>query len=272
MKCQQIKDKFPDFLVGDLDQKSIGEIQGHLASCTLCREELESLSAIWTKLGVLPEERPSNALRTRFYSMLEAYKQGLEREKPTSRIRGLIQGWLERWWPKRPVFQFSFALVLLVVGLAFGYFLNSRAKSAGELVQLRQDVQSMRQLVAVSLLEQQSPSQRLRGVSWSSRVEQPDKETLATLLHTLNSDPNVNVRLSVLDALYLFYENPIVKQGLIQSLSTQTSPLVQVALIDLIVEMRERQAIEALKQLIQDEKLNPDVKHRAEQGIQLLNF
>jgi len=35
--------------------------------------------------------------------------------------------------------------------------------------------------------------------------------------------------------------------------------------------MRERRAIEALKQLIQDEKINPDVKQRAEISIEQLS-
>jgi hypothetical protein len=41
-------------------------------------------------------------------------------------------------------------------------------------------------------------------------------------------------------------------------------------LIDLIVEMREKQATAALKQLMGDEKINAEVKQRAEWGIQQL--
>jgi hypothetical protein len=272
MNCKQIEEKFLDFLTGDLDQKSKEEIQAHLASCASCREELESLSAIWTKLGVLQEERPSNGLRTRFYSMLESYKQDLEREKPAVRFKKFFEGWTASWWPRRPAFQFSLSLALLVIGLSIGYLLNAGSRGNGEIVQLREEVHNMQQMVAVSLLEQRSPVDRLKGVSWSSRVERPNQGTLEKLLHTLNNDPNVNVRLSVVDALYLFYGNPIVKEGLIRSLSEQTSPLVQVAIIDLIINMRERKAIESLKNLIQTEQLDPEVKQHAESGIQMLSF
>lgn len=272
MKCKQIKEKFADFLIGDIDQKSKEEIQEHMTSCSQCREELESLSEIWTKLGVIPEEEPSDRVRPRFYAMLEAYKQGLQQEIPPPRRRKIDHGWLESWWPRRPVYQFSFALLLLVVGLAFGYFFSTSGQSRTEVAQLRQEIQNVRQSMAVSLLDQPSAVERLKGVSWSSRLKQPDEATLQALLNTLNRDTNVNVRLAAADALYLFYDHPVVKQGLIQSLSKQTSPLVQVALIDLIVEMRERRSIEALKQLIQENTLNPDVKQRAEQGIQLLSY
>ncbi|NOR15935.1 MAG: HEAT repeat domain-containing protein, partial [Candidatus Aminicenantes bacterium] len=61
-----------------------------------------------------------------------------------------------------------------------------------------------------------------------------------------------------------------VRQGLSGSLTKQTSPLVQVALIDLIVSIKEQRAIDALRALIQNEKLDPLVKQRAEQGLERL--
>lgn len=272
MRCQDIQTKFPDYLIGDIDSKTKKDLQSHIADCSTCREELESLSSIWAKLGVLPEERPSNDLRTRFYSMLEAQKHELEQQKARSRFRKIFPGRLEGWWPRRPAFQLSLSLLFLVFGLATGYFLSSKGQAPQELVQLRQEVQSMHQMLAVSLLDQQSPSDRIRGVNLSYGIEKPEPQTLTRLLRTLNSDPNVNVRLAAVDALYLFRDNAIVREGLVVSLSQQSSPLVQVALIDLIVDIRERQAIDALKQLIQDEELTPEVKQRAEQSIQQLSY
>jgi HEAT repeat protein len=87
----------------------------------------------------------------------------------------------------------------------------------------------------------------------------------------LNRDPNVNVRLAAVDALYLFYDHPEVKEGLIHSLAGQTSALVQMSLVNLLVEIRERRAVEALERLIQDQNLNPKVKKRAEMGLTQLS-
>jgi len=272
MICKKIKEKFPDYLTGDLDQKNKEIIQSHLASCPTCREELESLTAVWTKLGVLPEEQPSPALRNEFYTMLEAYKKDLEPEKTTPIWKNLFKAWPRRFWSARPAFQFSMALLLLVAGGAVGYFLNSNPQNRTEIADLRQEVHSMRQTLAVSLLDQPSPSERLRGVSLSYNMRKPDDKLTTALIQTLNNDQNVNVRLAAVDALYLFYENPLVKESVISSLSTQASPLVQVALIDLIVNMRERRAVDALRLLIKDEKINPSVKQRVEQGLQQLSF
>jgi len=270
MTCQQITELFPDYLLGNLNEAAAAEIQPHLDSCTACQKEAKSLRAIWTKLESLPSEQPSEAMRPRFYAMLEAYQQGLQHSHSAPRLRDVVNGWLERWWPKQPAFQFAFAVVLLIAGLFVGNRLNAPARDSGELVTLRNELHSMRELMTLTLLRQESPSERLQGVSWVENMDKPDNELLSALLHRLDYDPNINVRLAAVGALYLFVNQPLVRQGLIQSLARQTSPLVQIALIDLIVEMREKQATAALKQLIMNDKINADVKQRAEWGIQQL--
>ena len=258
MNCSNIKEKFADFLMGDLDEDTKRQIRGHITGCAACSEELESLSVVWTKLGVLPEEQPGPALRERFYSMLEAQKHVLGKEKAQAHF------------PGRPAFSFAFSLLFLIVGLAGGYFLHASRRGGNELAQLHQEVQDMRQAVAMSLLSQASPSSRLEGVSWSAQVANPSEKTLEALFETLNTDPNINVRLAAVDALYLFRDRLLVKDNLIRALSKQNSPLVQVALIDLLVDVRETRAADALKRLIQDAKLHPEVKSHAELGLKQL--
>jgi hypothetical protein len=272
MNCEKTEEKFADYLVGDLDERSLAEVQAHLAACPACRQELENLSAVWTKLGVLAQEKPSPDLRQRFYAMLEAYKEGAETKPDRVSPGKVFSRWLEQLMPRRPVYQLALSLILLAVGLGAGYFLKrAPVEIADEVTSLRQEVKSMRQMIALSLLKQPSPSDRLLGVSWTSRLEQPDDSTLQALLETLNHDRNVNVRLAAVDALYLFYDHPRVKDGLIDSLARQTAPLVQISLINLLVEIGERRAVEALEQLIQNRKLNPRVRERAELVLAKLN-
>lgn len=269
MKCEQTRERSADYLAGELDDESLEEVRGHLADCPACREEMESLSALWTKLGVLPKEQPGGALRSRFYEMLQAYMEGMAEERDKKGFGKALSDWLGRLMPRRPAYQLALSLVLIAAGLGSGYLLSVRPRSAArtEVASLKGEVDDMRRIVAVSLLKQSSPSERLMGVSWSARVDRPGDEIIQALLQTLNNDPNVNVRLASVDALYLFYDHPEVKEGLIDSLSRQTSPLVQMSLIDLLVEIRERRAAEALERLIQDDKLNPKVKKRAELGL-----
>jgi len=130
----------------------------------------------------------------------------------------------------------------------------------------------MRQMLAVSLLDQQSPTERLRGVNLSYSLENPDSKTIGALLDTLNNDPSINVRLAAVDALYLFYNSPKVREGIIQSLSQQDSPFLQAALVDLLVSVQERQALESFRKLIAVNGLDPKVKQKLEQGIKELTY
>lgn len=270
MKCNEVNELFPDYLAGTLDDETKSELQEHFVSCELCRQEAESLSAMWQKLGDLPDEQPSAAMRAKFYTSLAAYQQEMKRAKATPRLREALGDWLEHWLPRQPVFQFALALIFV----GFGFFLGSRYDrddgSKMEITSLRQEIHSMQQLVTLSLLQQQSPSERLRGVSWSYQGGQPDAEILDALLLTLNYDPNVNVRLAAVDALSKFSDREIVRRGLIASLAQQRSPLIQIALIDLMVERQERQAIGQLKQLNQKKVVDQAVRQRIEWGIQQL--
>jgi len=268
---QKINSLFPDYQAVESDQKDPVELQSHVGACPECREELESLSAIWTKLGVLPEEQPSPALRCRFYTMLE-------KEKSASSTRSFrlklpsVSEWLRTIMPQRPAVQFALGLALLAVGLIGGYFLRSGRTSTSQMASLHQEMQSIRQTLAVSLLSQDSPTDRLRGVSLSTELSRPGESLLDALIQTFDTDPNVNVRLAAVDALFLFADNPKVKENLILSLSKQTSPLVQVALVDLLLHTKERRAVQALRTLIRDETINPEVKQRVEDGIREISY
>lgn len=256
--------------MGSLNAAAQKELQAHLETCAACQVEAESLRALWADLNTLPAEQPSAELRPRFYAMLAAYQQGLQETKPAAGVRDAIDGWLARWWPRRPAWQFGFAMAMLLFGLWLGQRQINVADDSLQLAQLRTELQSMRQLVTLSLLQQSSPTERLRGVSYSQLVQEPDQEVQTALLHTLNYDPNVNVRLAALEALYSFGNEAGMRRELVESLRRQTSPLVQIALIDLLVKLREKQSLGVLRQLVQDEELNQDVKQRAEWGIEQL--
>jgi hypothetical protein len=162
----------------------------------------------------------------------------------------------------------AIGFIPLFIGLTIGYILFSGRQNAD----LRREVQDMRQMLAVSLLDQRSPTERLRGVNLSYGLENPDSRTIDALLGTLNNDPSINVRLAAVDALYLFYDSPKVREGIIQSLSQQNSPFLQVALVDLLVSVQERQALESFKKLIASNELDPKVRQKLEQGIEELSY
>jgi HEAT repeats/Putative zinc-finger len=264
MTCEKCQERFADYLTGGLDATGRKDVQDHILDCPACRMDLENLTVIWAKLGVLPEEQPSGGLRHRFYTMLEEYKDGLEAERRAARVAS-GRGWRAWFTFQRPAFAASFSAFILLVGAAAGWLAGGG--SALKRADLSRQVQDMRQQVALSLLSRPSAADRIQGIGYSAEVRNPKDETLAALFNAVDTDPNPNVRLAAVDALYLFRDRPGVRESLVKSLSIQAYPLVQVALIDFLVEVRETRAIEALKKLIEGGELTPDVKKRAEQGL-----
>jgi hypothetical protein len=268
MTCDKIQERFADYLTGDLDEAGRAEVQSHIAACPACREDLENLTLAWAKLGVLPDEQPSGAVRTRFYAMLEEAKAALPGAAPAApRPR-----WTDLFTFRRPAFAAALSAALLLVGLGAGWLLSRGRAGGAEYASLSRELQDMRQQMAVSLLGQPSASDRLQGVSYSTEVKNPSVTTLEALFKAVDADPNPNVRLAAVDALYLFRDRPGVRERLVQSLSTQGYPLVQVALIDFLVEVREAKAVDALKKLIEAGVLTPEVNERAEQGLKQISL
>ena len=263
MKCEEIRDLMLEILDGESDAADRGRFETHIAGCPACAEEFRRLNETWTRLGVLSTERPSAALSDRFYAILEA------EQKKQARPR-----FAEAWAALRlrPAFRFGAAMVLVLAGVSGGFLAGSRGAAGGgsRIESLSREVQDMRQSMAETLLQQASSSERIRGVNTLEKVQAPGRRTIDSLLQALDSDPSVNVRLAAADALYLFAGQPGVKEGVIRSLAGQVSPSVQVALIDLLVDMREKRAVEALKLLAGNAKLNPDVRRKAELGVRQL--
>jgi hypothetical protein len=263
MICERLKEQIPEYLSGALNESAREKFLAHLESCANCHREVEELGAIWRGLEFLPAEQPNPGMRPRFQEMLEAYQFGLQqgtRPKPARK-------WLAGMWPGTPVWQAAFSAALVVIGIAAGHF--SRGGTT-EVTQLKGEVESMRQLVTLSLLQQQSPSARMRGVTYSYQVERPDVQVENALLFTVNHDSNVNVRLSAVDALQKYARVPEISRGLIDALPTQDSPLVQIALIDMLVQMNDGAAAPALQKLASDPSANEAVRQRAGWGLRKL--
>ncbi len=271
MNCDKIQELFAEEWAGTITAADKARLESHLGECASCREEREDLKRLWDRLAAIPSEEPGPGMRARFRAMLEGYQQGMGRARDLQPEHASVSEWFGAWFGRRPALQFGLAALLLCAGFFSGYLLRSGRNSHEELASLREEVHEMRQMVTMSLLKQQSASERLKGVSWSSQVSRPDPEFLSTLVHTLNFDPNVDVRLAAVDALSRFAGDSAVREELVRSLPRQDSPLVQISLIDLLVQLHERQSIDVLRQLTNDTSQNEQVRRRAQWGLQKLS-
>jgi hypothetical protein len=263
MGCGYDKEQLVHFLGGQLEEHELAAFEAHLALCAECRQELEESRRVWQMMGDLGAPEPSADAQVRFDAMLDAYKG-------STGIRGSgYRGWLLRWFGPRPVYVIAYSLLLLLVGSGIGYWVRRPASSdtEGQLAALNARMGEMQEIVMKSLLENPSASERIRGVSYTSEMRSANKSVIEALLSTLNNDDNINVRLMTLEALTHYAGNPVVREGLVQSILRQESPLVQAALADVMLKLQEKNAVKPFKRLLQQKDLNTLVRGKIEKAI-----
>jgi anti-sigma factor RsiW len=271
MNCEQITELLPDYLQGSLAGEQAGEVEQHCEHCASCGQDV----AMWKKLAVLPAELPSPESRIRFEAMLHAYPtsgtgQGFPAQTANDRGQGNAR-WALLDWLRSPLGAAGWSVALLVIGVVLGTRVSGPTHAQpDEISAMHAELTNMRHLVALSMLQQQSASERLQGVSWSGREAHLDPQIQSALLHTLRYDGSVDVRLAALDALSRHAAQPQIRKGIGDALQEQQSPLVQVALIDQLAEWRDPDAAQRLRNFQQTPNLNPAVRQRAEWAISKL--
>jgi hypothetical protein len=171
-------------------------------------------------------------------------------------------------------YRIAAALALLILGTGIGYWINKNNEQNEALVRIEQEMIIARKQLAETkevmmgmLGNEQSASQRIKGVNVAFVLSDPDDEIVKALVNTMNTDPNTNVRLAALEALAKFREDPLVKKVLIGALAKQKDPIVQITLIQLMVQMKEKEVVKDLEKIVDEEGTLQAVKDEAYNGI-----
>ncbi len=271
MNCKDYREQFPLLLSGDLDQQQRDEIEKHLESCAECRLEFEASKKVWELMGEIPQPEPSITMNAGFEAMLSNYKEELiSRRNPVTEWINMVR----EYWSLKARPRLAFSVILVIIGLAMGYFLHKPVGSViyynSQLESLSSQVSEMKQLMMLSQLQDPSASQRIQAVSYTDDMKNVDTKVIDALFRTLNEDPNVNVRLATLEALAKKADDPRVREGLVRSISSQDSPIMQSAIADIMVRLQEKSSVQSLQKLLSKKDLNQMVKIKIEKSIQKL--
>jgi hypothetical protein len=222
--------------------------------------ELRELADLDKQIQKIESVSPSMNLDDQFYGSLTKEKSVLK--------NGISNSfYFPSWSSLFP--RLAFAAVLILVGFSIGYFIQLPAENK-EVSQLTQEVSELKEMMMLSLLEKESATQRLKAVGLTADMEQVSQKVANALFATLNQDENVNVRLAALDALKSYSNDSAVRSKLIESISIQDSPMVQLALAELMVSIQERKSVEALKQVLKRDKTTEEVKTKISKSIEVL--
>jgi hypothetical protein len=174
-----------------------------------------------------------------------------------------------RFSPAQWARRIAAGIGLLLIGFSGGCWFNQTKETPAQVQTSASEagLVAMKNVLHFDQVGQTSASERIRAVNQATELNQADREVTQLLINTMNFDDNVNVRLAACEALYRFKDAPGVREAFIQSLKIQTDPNVQIVLIDILVDIREKRAVDEMQRLIQDKNTMKVVRLKAEQGI-----
>ncbi|MBI3218184.1 MAG: HEAT repeat domain-containing protein [Bacteroidetes bacterium] len=243
---------------GRASREEIQQIEEAIESGEQVLSQMTDFTTLSNQLKSWDPGEPSMELNSRFYESLADAKRG-EKKKFVFHL----PTWNELW-PR-----LAFGVAMLIIGFGIGYMLPSPS-SSNDVAQLHQQVSELKEMMMLSMLEKESATDRLKAVSLTNEMDQASKKVTTALLQTLNTDANVNVRLAAIEALKPYVQDSGVREGLIQSIAKQESPLVQMSLAELMAAIQEKKSVTELKKLLQRDRMPNEVKKKISQSIDIL--
>lgn len=244
MNCPQTN-VWIEYLDKELDPIETKQLKEHLKSCSACRKTVNEFQIL--------NETIDNAAF--FLNEEEAKPQSQQKHFTIS--RRLYVG-----------LQIAAGIALFLMG-RFAFPLANTADQ-NQIAQLQQEVSQTKSLVMLSMLKQDSPGARIKAVNYTQGSMDLDSTAVDALFNTLNTDPNVNVRMSAAYGLGRHTHREDIRLRLVKSLSDEEDPMVQIALIDILVRAKEPSTVDQLFKILKDDNLNDAVKSKAEQGVGVL--
>jgi hypothetical protein len=264
MRCEEVYSKMIDYLDNNLEEGIRLEIEKHLGTCENCLDELRDTQKILNMISKEEMEKPDDSLRINFYQMLH------------SQIRRSNEGNTEVLWkPSAPWyntigFRIAAGFALLICGSFIGMLMDSRmngSTASNELKQLQAEVSDLKKTAMFTLLQDESSSGRIQAVSYAGNFDTADENVIEVLVKTLNNDKNVNVRMAAAYALSKFTSQKYVCDSLVKSLSLQSDPILQVTLINILAERKEKSALRPVQEIIANKSTLKEVKTVAQNSL-----
>jgi len=267
MKCEEVESKMIDYLDNNLEEGIRQEIEKHLEKCERCLDELRDSQQVLNLMSLDEMIKPDDSLRINFYHMLHS-----EIKKSEGRSASSLSKRLSPWY-NLSRYRIAAGIALLICGTFIGLLINNGLNSSyasNELKQLHSEVSALKKATMFTMLKDESSSERIQAVSYAGDLVKADENVIEVLIKTLNYDKNVNVRMAAAYALSRFADQRAVCDSLVRSLSLQSDPILQVTLINILAERREKSALRPIQEIIANRSTLKEVRAVAENSLRVL--
>jgi len=255
MEREKLETLLIDYIDGKLNEADRSLVEQELSKSEeayVMYEQLREVIQVMEKSSLL---EPRTSLKRSFDQALKAELESIQ--KPKGKVVSF----------QAYAYRIAAGVALVILSVSIGYQVNKNYRQEQELARLQSEMNATKQMMMAMLDNQQSASQRMVGTTVAYKMTRMDDEIVTALAKSMNEDPNTNVRLAAMDALSKFYDEPAVQKALIQSLSIQKDPVVQITLIQLLVQMKEKSVVKELEKIADDPVTLKAVKDEAYNGI-----
>ncbi len=215
-----------------------------------CENTIRESYHVWHEMDVMTIPEPSENMRGAFLEMLSTFEK---EENPQDKKPAISVNWnvMFRW------------AAVFIIGLLIGLLVQ---KTPSEITPLANQNDEVSRLLAVD----NATTDRLLAIQQIKEIKNPEDPIIDALHKTLMNDPNVNVRLSAIEAMVHFIDHPKARTSLVSSLPYQDSPIVQLTLAQLLISLQSEQSIDELKTLLNSTELDQDVKLHLQETLNTL--
>jgi hypothetical protein len=256
------KERLESLLIDYIDSKLATSdkviVEKELATSEDARQLYAQLKEVMEAMDRSAKLHPSSSLQRSFDKMLKQEMTSIEKETKAVFFSPTF-------------YRVAAAVLLLIVGGASGYLISKYQRQQQEIAEIKRQLQETKDRVIAMIGDDLSASQRIQGMNVAMKIEKADVQVVNALVNAMNEDTNSNVRLAAVDALSKFYKDPTVRRELIAALSKQKDPIVQIALIQLLVKMNEKNVVDDLNKIVDDEQTIKPVKDEAYSAIMKLS-
>ncbi|MFK7773262.1 MAG: hypothetical protein AB8F94_14030 [Saprospiraceae bacterium] len=258
MEFQELENKLIDYLDNALTSEQRVEVEQELEKSTELRQTLDELKTVMSEMETAEEFQPSVNLKNNFDQFLQK-----EISQQSGGDANIVAFKKPNSGRNRFFFQIAAAAAILIMGVFIGKNLGEKAQVTETAIS---DLEVRLRTEMLELLEDKSTSGRIKAVNISYELK-PNDEIVDALIQSMNIDKSTNVRIAAMEALSHFGEDANVRTALCHSLTVQTNPMIQLSLIKILVNMKEKQAVEYFEKIIENESTTPEVKDEAQMGI-----
>lgn len=212
--------------------------------------------ALWAALQELPREEPSPQLRRSFYQRLEQAGSETWRD----RMRGWLgfssnSGWIT-------------AAACLLLGFGFAQVVTeNNTVQPDRLAALEKNIALLNRELVLDRLQDDAPGTRLMGIHDASALVRDDQEIAQALLMRASQDRSLSVRSAAIDALGSQLATENVGVELMSLLENADSPIVQLALVDLVLRNGSPSQVRHLLRLADEQRLHPDLVRHVKKSL-----